>query len=197
MTDDSTRSLVSRTIAGTEVLVSTESNEIFLDIPETGQEYIRVVEGELVREGDVRSRDERELESQTLQVWEVDNITTETVLGTGVDTGDSKEWDRDILEQKLVNGTLSTDLTGFERADVSQSGASENGTGASNITVTVYGNSGQKFQQTFNEVDGNGETSHQLQLFRSDPKADEFDEDLHTKFIRTVEVALRNEGFSV
>lgn len=197
MTDDPTRSLVSRTIAGTEVLVSTESDEIFLDIPEIGQEYIRVIEGELIREGDVRSRGERELESQTLQAWKVDNITTETVHGTDVDTEELKEWDRDALEQKLVNGTLSTDLTGFERADVSESDVSENGTKSSKVTVTVYGNNGQRFQQTFDHTEDNGETSHQLQLSRSDPNADEFDEDLHTKFIHTVEVTLRNEGYSV
>lgn len=197
MTSDPIRSLTPRIIGGTEVLVSTEPDEVFLDIPAAGQDYIRVVEGEIVREGDVRTRDEQDLDSQTLRAWEINKITTETVRGTGMDSGESKEWDREKLEQKLADGTLSTDLTDFERADVPQREDDEPSSGSLTVTVTVYGNNGQRFKQTFRSVGTESASDRQLELSSSDPKVDAFDDALQEKFTRAVEIALRNEGFSV
>lgn len=175
MSTDPNRSLVPRTIGSTEVLVSTENGEIFLDVPTTGQDYIRVVEGELVREGDVRSRDEQELESQTLHVWTVDEITPVTVRGTDVDTGDSREWNREELEQKLADGTLSTNLTDFERADVHHKEDNETETDPPEVTVTAYGNDGQRFQQTFHPATGGETSDRQLEVSHSDPKVEDTD----------------------
>lgn len=197
MTTDPIRSLVSRTIGGTEVLVSTEPDEIFLDVPATGQDYIRVVEGELVQEGDVRARNERDLTSQTLRAWEINEITTETVHGTDVDTGNSKEWDREELEQKLADGTLSTDLTDFERADVPQRENDETEPDSSIVTVTVYGNNGQRFQQSFHPAADGGSSDRQLEVSQMDPKIEEFDDELQAMFTRTVEIALRSEGYAI
>lgn len=197
MVTDPIRSLVPRTIGGTDVLVSTESDEIFLDVPATGQDYIRVVEGGLVRKGDARVRDERELESPTLREWEIDVITAETVRGTDVDTGDPKEWDREELEQKLADGTLSTDLTDFERVDVSQQEGGESASGVSTVAVTVYGNNGQHFQQFYQPVTTESASDPQLEFSQSDPKIDAFDDDLRDTFTRAVEIALRSEGYSV
>ncbi|WP_114579523.1 hypothetical protein [Saliphagus sp. LR7] len=197
MTDEPIRSLEPRTIGGTEVLVSTEADEIFLDIPATGQDYIRVVEGEIVREGDIRTRDGRDLDSPTLRAWRVDEITAEHVRGSNVDTDDPNEWDRESLEQELADGTLSTDLTDFERADVPQRAEIDSGNAPSEVSVTIYGNNGQRFQQTFAPAD-DGETSdRRLELARSDPKVETFDDDLREKFTRAVEIALRSEGYAV
>lgn len=197
MTDESIRSLESRTIGGTEVLVSTESNEIFLDVPATGQDYIRVVKGELVREGDVQSHYDRDLDPPTLQAWRVDEITAESVRGTNIDTGDPNEWDRESLEQQLADGTLSTDLTDFERADVPQQTATESGGDQPDVTVTIYGNNGQRFQQRFHPIDDIEASGCQLELTHSDPKVDAFDADLREKFMRAVEIALQSEGYAV
>lgn len=196
MTDEPIRSLDTRTIGGTEVLVSTETDEIFLDVPATGQDYIRIVEGELIREGDVRARHDSDLDSPTLQAWRVDEITAERVRGPNIDTGDPKEWDRESLEQKLADGTLSTDLTDFERADVPQQTETDSGD-PPEVTVTIYGNNGQRFQQTFHPADGSETSDRQLELAHSDPKVDAFDDALRKKFMRAVEIALRSEGYAV
>lgn len=197
MTDEPIRSLEPRTIGGTEVLVSTEADEIFLDVPAAGQDYIRVVEGELIREGDVRSQGDRDLDSPTLQTWRINEISAKRVQGSNVDTGDPTEWNRDSLEQKLADGTLSTDLTDFERANVTKQTEGSSVGNSSGVTVTIYGNNGQRFQQTFHSVDDNEMSERQLDLTQSDPKVDAFDDDLQEKFIRAVEIALRSEGYAV
>lgn len=197
MTDDPIRSLEPRTIGGTEVLVSTEPDEVFLDIPATGQDYVRVVEGELVREGDVRMRDGHDLDSQTLQAWRVEEITAERVRGPNIDTGEPAEWDRESLEQNLADGTLSTDLTGFERADVPQRTTPDSESDTTDVIVTIYGNNGQRFQQTFHPTDDGETPDRRLELAHSDPKIDAFDDDLREKFRRAVEIALQSEGYAV
>lgn len=197
MTTDSIRSLESRTIEGTDVLVGTEPGEVFLDLPATEQNYVRVVEGELVQEGDVRTRDDEELASRTLRRWRIDEITAENVRGTDLETGEPAEWTRDSLERKLANGTLSTDLTGFERADLPRRSDDEADGDASEVTVTVYGNNGRRFQQTFRPTNGDGESGTRLEVTESDPTVERFDDDLRERFLRTVEVALQSEGYAV
>lgn len=197
MTDEPIRSLETRSIGGTEVLVSTETDEIFLDVPATGQDYIRVVGGDLIHEGSVRSHYDRDLDPPTLQAWRVDEITAESVRGTNIDRGDPNEWDRESLEQKLADGTLSTGLTGFERADVPQQTATESGGDQPDVTVTIYGNNGQRFQQRFHPIDDIEASGCQLELTHSDPKVDAFDDDLREKFMGVVEIALRSEGYAV
>lgn len=197
MASDPIRSLTSRTIGGTDVLVSTEPDEVFLDVPAAGQDYIRVVEGELVREGDVRARDGQDLASQTLRAWEIDELTVDTVRGTEVDTDESKEWERKELERKLADGTLSTDLTDFERTDVPQREDDETDPESSTVTVTVYGNNGQRFRQAFHSVDEGESSDRHLEISHTDPKAETFDDELQEKFTRAVEIALRSEGYII
>lgn len=67
MSNDSDRKLVTRTFEGVETLVSTGPGEIFIDVPEAKARYIRVVEGDTVQEGDIRSRTAEELESASLR----------------------------------------------------------------------------------------------------------------------------------
>ncbi|WP_331232324.1 hypothetical protein [Natronorarus salvus] len=197
MDDDFTRTLAPRTIEGTESLVSTDPGEIFLDMPATSPRYIRVREGEIVQEGDIRSRDERELESVALRKWNIEEIGTKTVIGTSTETGEQREWDRESLEHRLGIGTFSTDLTNFERVSVTES-EGEDDDHPPVVIVVVYGNNGTKFIQRYRIVeDGMENDNRQLELYRSDRATEAFDEDIHEQFVRSVERALRGEGYAV
>lgn len=91
MSNDTDRKLVSRTFEGVETMVSTEPREIFIDVPEANARYIRVDEGDTVQEGDIRSRDEEELESASLRKWRIETIGPKTVVGSDRDTGEIRE----------------------------------------------------------------------------------------------------------
>lgn len=192
------RTLVARELEGTDALVGTGAGEIFLDIPASSPRYIRVVEGGVVQEGDVRSKSPRELASTSLQKWRVRDIGPETVVGVDLDTGEETEWERSKLEQFLANGAYSTWLTGFERVSVTQTGDweefEESGREPS-VTVVVYGNDGRKFTQTYRFAKPGDDRRPELD--RDDRRAADFDEELRGRFERAVELALRNEGFSV
>lgn len=200
MSNDRDRRLVSRTIEGVETLVSTESGEIFVDVPGTNSRYIRVEEGDTVQEGDIRSRTAEELESDSLRKWTIETIGPETVIGTDRETGERREWDRDSLDRKLAIGGLSTDLTDFERVNIG-GGADEserNGRGSNEVPVTVYGNDSRKFTQTYRRIDDDvGDDERRLELAESDERVERFDPDLRERFDQAVELALRNDGYAV
>ncbi len=198
MNDEYTRTLVPRTIEGTEALVSTDPGEIFLDMPATSPRYIRVREGEIVQEGDVRSRDERELESASLRKWKIEEIGSKTVVGSNTETGARREWDRESLEQRLGIGSFSTDLTNFERVSVTEAGTEENDDRPPVVTVIVYGNNGKKFIQRYRLLeDGDDTDERRLDLYEPDRKTEAFDDELRERFVRSVELALRGEGYAV
>ncbi|WP_254528073.1 hypothetical protein [Natrinema gelatinilyticum] len=194
--------LVSRSIEGTEALVSTEPGEIYLDVPAANPRYIRVEEGDTVQEGDIRSRTAEELESESLAKWSIDTIGPETVIGTDRETGQRREWDRESLEQKLAIGGFSTELTDFERVTVSGgAGASKpEGRGSDEISVTVYGNDSRKFTETYRRADTDADAvaeERRLELTESDERVERFDPALRERFDQVVELALRNEGYAV
>lgn len=201
MGEDTIRTLVSRTIEGTEALVNSDPGEIFLDIPASNPRYIRVQEGDVIREGDVRTADEGELESSTLDKWRVETIGSETVTGINLETGEPREWIRETLERQLGIGGLSTDLTDFERVTVAQTedDQTDDGDGhpSGDVTaiVSVYGNDSQKFVQTYRVIEDDGE--RRLELVNPDRQVEKFDEDLSEQFTQAVELALRSEGYAV
>lgn len=195
-----TRTLVSRTIEGTDVLVGTEPGEIFLDIPATSPRYIRVEEGGIVQEGDVRGKSSMELESASLKKWRIAEIGSDTVRGVDLDSGKSREWDRETLETRLGIGEYSTDLTDFERVSVTQVGnwhgyQESDGEKEPYVMAIVYGNNGRKFTQTYRFVEPGEQRS--LELRRRDRKTEEFDEDLLARFEKATELALRSEGYAL
>lgn len=197
MANDSIQGLISRTIEGVEALVGTESDEIFIEIRADTPQYVRVREGDLVQEGDVRSETPGDLESASLEKWTVESIGAETVVGTNRTTGDRREWEREELERKLASGGLSTNLSGFERANVagaendSPTEKSRNGS----ITVAVYGDDGRTFTRTYRPDEaGDGRN---LELVGPDERTDNFDPELRAEFDRTVAEALEAEGYAV
>ena len=196
MESDPERRMESRTIEGTEALVNVESGEIFVDIPAASPRYVRVEEGGTVREGDIRSRTAEELESPTLRKWTIETIGPETVIGTDRKTGERREWDRESLERKLATGALSTDLTDFERVNVTDRRG--DGPDGRSVLAVAYGNDGRKFTRTFRPVAGEaiGEERH-LEPADADDRIEEFGADLRERFDRAVELALRNEGYAI
>ncbi|UTF53597.1 hypothetical protein [Natronosalvus rutilus] len=201
MSNVSERNLTSRTIEGVEALVSTESGEVFIDVPAANPRYIRVEEGDVIQEGDARSRTEEELASDSLRKWTVDTIGPETVIGTDRETDERREWDRESLEQKLAIGSLSTNLTDFERVNVGGSRPADRDDRRSDeqlVTVTAYGNDGRKFTQSYRHIDvDEGGDERRLELAKSEKRIEGFEDDLRKEFNEAVELALRNEGYAV
>lgn len=195
------RQLVSRSIEGVATLVSTQSDEIFIDVPAADPRYIRVEEGDTIQEGDIQSRTEEELESPSLRKWTIETIGPETVLGTDQETGEQSEWGRESLEQQLATGSLSTTLTGFERVNVigdpSTADLEESQSDDVTITVAVYGNDSRKFARTYRLTDDvEGDRRH-LELEKDDKSVEKFETDLQEQFNHVVEDALRDEGYTV
>lgn len=202
MIDNGVRELISRTIDGVEALVDTRSGEIFLDVPASEPNYIRVREGDTVREGDIRSRTEQELESTSLDRWTIEDIGRETVVGTDEETGQRREWDRESLERRLAIGGLSATLTDFERVHVIGESDTQRregrGSNEGAVIVSVYGNDGRKFVRTYRRSDeGSGAAESRLELVDSDTRVAEFEPGLQERFDRVVERALRDEGYAV
>lgn len=203
MSSNTVRRLISRTIEGVEALVTTESGEIFLDVPAETPRYIHVVEGATIQEGDIRSRTAKELESPTLRKWTVETIGRKTVEGTDRETGEEIEWDREELETKLAIGALSTNLVDFGRVNVIRGPATENheeGLDEDSATVSViaYGNDGQKFSQTYRLVGTDaGSEDRRVELEASDERVKTFETELRERFDRAVEEALDDEGYTL
>ncbi|MFC4543771.1 hypothetical protein ACFO5R_17730 [Halosolutus amylolyticus] len=202
MSNDEGRRLVSRTIEGVETLVSTESGEIFVDIPAANSRYIRVEEGQTVQEGDIRSQTAEELTSESLRKWTVETIGPKTVIGTDQETGERREWDRESLEQKLAIGSLSTVLADFERVNVSgetkPSDREDRRSDEKAVIVTVYGDDSRKFTQTYRLVDDDAVSDERrLELVESDDRIGRFETALQERFERAVELALRSEGYAI
>ena len=201
MSADKVRKLISRTIDGVEALVNTESGEIFIDVPAENPQYIRVEEGDVIQEGDARSRTEEELESPTLRKWTIDQIGPKTVVGTDQETGEQQEWERESLETQLAIGGLSTNLTDFDRVNVTEEAKASNHEGRADegaLNVIFYGNDGRKFTQTYRVIDdGTDGDERRVELMESDRAIELFEPDLRTRFDRAAERALGNEGYTV
>lgn len=195
------RRLVSRTIEGVEALVSTESNDLFIDMPAASPRYIRVKEGEIVQEGDIRSQTKEELTSESLRKWTIETIGPKTIIGTDRETGDRREWERESLEHKLAIGGLSTNLTDFERVTVGKPNTSNperQRSDKESVPVTVYGNDSRKFTQTYRLItDDTVDAERRLELMETDERVERFETDLRERFDQAVELALRNEGYAV
>ncbi|WP_394742959.1 hypothetical protein [Natronococcus roseus] len=193
-----TRKHTFHTIDGVEALINLDPGELFLDLPANTPRYIRVQEGDQVQEGDVHTQTSQTMDSQTLSKWRIDSISTDTVTGVNVDTGEAQEWDREWLIQRLGTGGFSVKLTDFDRVSASEttglgrSHADEQDDEVSpHVIVTAYGNNGQKFVQLYSATEpGDWES---LQLVNQDQHVKEFSEDVLEKFETAVARAIELE----
>ena len=201
MSTDKVRKLIARTIDGVETLVSTESGEIFINVPAENPQYIRVEEGDVIQEGDARSRTEEELESPSLRKWTVEKIKPKTVVGTDQETDEQHEWERESLERQLAIGGLSTNLTDFDRVNVTGEAKASNQEGRTDtdsLSVILYGNDGRKFTQMYRVIDdGTDGDERRVELLESDRRVETFEPDLRKRFEQATERALENEGYTV
>ncbi|MFC6826631.1 hypothetical protein [Halopelagius fulvigenes] len=201
MSTDKVRKLISRTIDGADALVNTESGEIFIDVPAETPQYIRVEEGDVIQEGDIRSRTEEELDSPTLRKWTVEEIGRKRVVGTDTETGEQREWERESLEKKLAIGSLSTNLTSFDRTNVTggaKKSDNEEQTGEESIVVVLYGDDGRKFTQKYHALDDeSGGDERYAELMESDERIETFEPGLRVRFDQAARRALQTEGYEI
>lgn len=138
------------------------------------------------------------MESPTLSKWRIEAISTDTVTGVDVETGDTQEWGREWLIRHLGTGIFSVELTDFDRVSVTEiTGVGTSHTddrdddASPHVIVTVFGNNGQQFTRTYAATEpGNWES---LTLVREDRHVQEFDEELRREFDAAVTEALEME----
>lgn len=201
MNKNTVRNLISRTIEDVEALVNTKTGEIFLDVPASDPRYIRVEEGDTVREGDILSRSEEELEAPSLRKWTIEEIGADTITGVDLHSGEQEKWDRETFERKLATGGYSVKLSDFERVNViggssKHADDEEGGSDGESVTVVVFGNDGRKFTKTHSLRDGDADgPDPYLELTESDERIADFDAELQERFDTAVEHALRSEGY--
>lgn len=195
---NATRKHTFQMIDGVEAVIGLASDELYLDLPANSPRYICVREGHQIQEGDVRTQTSQTMESPALSRWRIDKITEDTVTGVDIDTGDSKEWDRDWLIQQIGIGEFSVELTDFDRVSVSETSGiggsytdDRNEDGSPNVIVSVFGNNGQQFTQIYSATDPGGWES--LTLVKQDRNVPDFDEELRQKFDAAITRALELE----
>lgn len=194
----STRKHTFSTINGVEALINLDPGELFLDLPANTPRYIRVREGDQIQEGDVHTQTSQTMNSQALSKWRIDTISTDTVTGVDVDTGESQEWNREWLIKHLGTGGFSVELTGFDRVSVSETtgigrshASDQNDEVSPHVIVTVYGNNGQQFIQLYFATEpGNWES---LALVEQNQDVHEFSEKLQETFNTAVAKAIEME----
>ncbi|WP_254544129.1 hypothetical protein [Halomarina pelagica] len=187
-----------RTIDGIDVLVNTDPREIFIDLSTSNPRYIRVQEGDRIQEGDVSTRTPAEMAGPLLTNWRIESVATETVTGADVDTGETREWDREQLVQRLVAGEFSAELTTFDRVSVTEieewraSHPVDSTEEVKPYVIAVaYGNNGEKFTQLYAATEAGDWDS--LEVVQQDPRIQNFNEELRKRFDDAVERTLEVE----
>ena len=196
--NEATRKHTFQTIDGVEALINLDPGELFLDLPANTPRYIRVREGDRIQEGDVRTQTSQTMNSQTLSKWRIETISTDTVTGVDVDTGASREWDREWLVRHLGTGGFSVELTDFNRVSVTETPGLETARGddrddevSPHVVVTAYGNDGRHFTQLYSATEpGDWES---LTLVNQDQHVREFGEELRETFDAAVDRAIELE----
>ena len=196
--DHPTQKHTFQTIDGVEALINLDPGELFLDLPAHTPRYIRVSEGDHIQEGDVRTQTSQTMGSPALAKWRIETISTDSITGIDLDTGDSIEWDRKWLIRQLGSGAFSVHLTSFDRVSISETsglGKSHNDElddeASPHVIVTAYGNNGQKFTQLYSASESGDWKS--LRLVRQDKHVHMFDEELREKFDVAISKALEME----
>lgn len=192
------RTVEGRTIDGIDALVNTDPGEIFIDLPASNPRYIRVQEGDQIQEGDVSDRTTAEMAGPRLTHWVVQSITAATVTGTNTETGETREWDREQLVQRLCVGEFSAELVTFDRLSVSRvdewpgQHSVDGSDGEQPYVIAVaYGNNGEKFTRLYAATEaGNWDT---LEIIQEDRDVQRFDDELRARFDTEMSKALDTE----
>jgi hypothetical protein len=193
-----TRKHVFQTIDGVEALVNLDPGELYLDLPANTPRYIRVREGDQIQEGDVRTQTSQTMDSAALAKWHIETISTDSIRGVNIDTGEAQEWDRQWIIQQLGTGGFSVELTDFDRVSVSEttglstSDPEDQDTEVSpHVTVTAFGNNGQKFTQFYSTTEpGDWES---VSVVKRDRRVEDFSNTLRERFDVAVAKALEME----
>jgi hypothetical protein len=165
--------------------------------------------GEYVQEGDAFRR-ERIGTATPLATWEVTSTTPERVVGTDLESGAGREWEREALERGLLVGEYSTNLTDFEEISVVQigrwgdddggdEGDAEVGSGyrydgRPYVTIVAYGDNGRKYARRYRFVDDGGGT---LELWTQDPAVERFADEIAARLDGRVRAELAVDGYEV
>ncbi|WP_440009858.1 hypothetical protein [Halomicrococcus sp. SG-WS-1] len=187
-----------RTIDGVDTLVNTDAGEIFIDLPASNPRYIRVQEGDRIQEGDVSTKTTAEMAASGLTNWTIESITPETVTGTDIDSGETREWDREQLVQRLGGGGFSAELTTFDRVSVTEieewrgrHSAGDTDEVKPYVVAIAYGNNGEKFTQLYAATEtGNWDS---LEMVQQDGHIQNFGDELRQRFDDAVQKTLEVE----
>lgn len=199
MTNEHSRRTVEvQTVDGVEALISTDPGEIFIDLPASNPRYIRVQEGDKIQEGDVSTRSTAEMAGPLLTHWVIESITSNSVTGTNTETGETREWNREQLIQRLNAREFSAELTTFDRVSVTEieewrgrHTAEGGGEVKPYVIATAYGNNGEQFTQLYaGTEDGDWDS---LEVVQQDTHVQNFGEELRKQFDDTVREALEIE----
>ncbi|WP_227377456.1 hypothetical protein [Haladaptatus halobius] len=192
------RTVEVRTIDGVDALVSTDPGEIFIDLPASNPRYIRVQEGNRIQEGDVSTRSTAEMAGPRLTNWRIESITAETVTGTDVDTGETRQWNREQLVQRLSASEFSAELTTFDRVSVTEidewherHSVEDSEEVRPYVIVIAYGNNGEKFTQLYAATESGDWNS--LEVVQQDTNIQNFSEELRKRFDDAVQKTLEAE----
>lgn len=195
---NSKRTVEVRTIDGVDALVNTDPGEIFIDLPASNPRYIRVQEGDRIQEGDVNAKTTAEMAGPQLTNWNIESITTEAVTGTDTDTGETREWDREQLLQRLSAGEFSAELTTFDRVSVTEVeewrerySVEEDKEVKPYVVAIVYGNNGEKFTQLYAATEAGDWDS--LEVVQRNTHIQNFSDELRQRFDDAVNQTLEVE----
>ncbi len=192
------QTVVVQTIDGVDALVNTDPGEVFIDLPASNPRYIRVREGDHIQEGDVRTRTPAEMSGPRLTKWRIESISTETVTGTNANTGETREWERDWLVQRLGAGEFSAELTTFDRVSVTEidewrerHSVEEIDEVKPYVIAIAYGNNGEKFTSLYAATEAGDWDS--LELVQQDESVQNFSGALRERFDEAVHRTLEVE----
>ncbi|WP_227377137.1 hypothetical protein [Haladaptatus halobius] len=130
--------------------------------------------------------------------WRIESISTDTVVGTDIDTGDPQEWEREWLVQRLGGGEFSVELATFDRVSVTEIDEEQEKHPVENINkpkphvvVVAYGNDGEKFTQFFAATEPKNWDS--LEVVQQDEHVQNFSDELRRRLDEAVYKALKIE----
>lgn len=161
--------------------------------------HLRIREGDHLQEGEEEPTvhdGSRAVGSPALTQWVVTEITSETVTGREIESGENHQWRRNQLESALAIGRLSTNLTGVEAINIieidgDQVGSIDNPA----VKAIVYGDNGNQYYRTYRSTDGGDQSD--LELWKEDPSVEQLNDEIAQKLDQVVRNSLIDSGYTV
>jgi hypothetical protein len=187
-----------RIIQGQEARIGSDPGEIFIEWRPIRPVFYRVAVGDVIKDAD------RDVESPLIKKWRVTKLTPDRVVAENEKTGESREWNREELERKLIVQSFATNLTDFERVTVHQFGtfgldevehSEHTYVGEPYVMVLAYGDNGEKYGQRYHFIERGDETD--IELWRQDHAIEQFSDELRSRLDDRVTTALEAEGYRV